>query len=107
MPGWPTQPSLRYEMIKTVARDTYALTLISQMVTHTGTHIDTPAHFLPAGKMVDQLPLESYYGEGTLIDLSKKRAAAEITEDDWKKHARNSQKGEVMLIQRGWHEKWG
>lgn len=107
MPGWPTQPSLRYEMIKTVARDTYALTLISQMVTHTGTHIDTPAHFLPAGKMVDQLPLESYYGEGTLIDLSKKRAAAEITKDDLEKHERNIRKGEVLLIRTGWDKKLG
>ncbi|HZD12406.1 MAG TPA: cyclase family protein, partial [Candidatus Binatus sp.] len=80
MPGWPTQPSLLYEAVKTTSRDTYALTLITRMVTHTGTHIDAPAHFLSDGKTVDRMPFESYHGMGTVIDLSKiTRTAEEIT----------------------------
>jgi arylformamidase len=107
MPGWPTQPSLEYEMINSVARDTYALTLITRMVTHTGTHLDAPAHFLSNGKTVDQLPFESYYGEGTVIDLSNKKAAEEITKEDLKKHELEIRKGEVLLIRTGWDKKFG
>ncbi len=107
MPGWPTQPLLEYEMIKSVAQDTYALTLISQMVTHTGTHLDAPAHFLSDGKTVDQLPFDSYYGEGTVIDFSKKKAAEEITKEDLKKHERDIRRGEVLFIRTGWDKKFG
>lgn len=107
MPGWPTQQTLKYEMIKSVARDTYALTLITQMVTHTGTHLDAPAHFLSDGKTIDQLPFESYYGEGTVIDLSKKKATEEITKKDLEKYERDIRKGEVLLIRTGWDKKFG
>jgi arylformamidase len=107
MPGWPTQPSLKYERIKSVARDTYALTLITQMVTHTGTHLDTPAHFLPDGKTVDQLPVESYYGEGAVIDMSRKKAAEEITKEDLEKYESDIRKGEVLFIRTGWDKKFG
>jgi len=77
------------------------------MVTHTGTHIDAPAHFLSAGKTVDRLPLESYYGEGTVIDLSKKKAAEEITKEDLKEHERDIRNDEVLLIRTGWDKKIG
>lgn len=107
MPGWPTQPSLSYEAIKIAARDGYTLTLINRMVTHTGTHIDAPAHFLPAGKTVDQLPLDSYYGEGTVIDLSRKKASEEITRQDLKEHDADIRNGEVLVIRTGWDKKWG
>ena len=107
MPGWPTQPSLRYEMIKIAARDTYTLTMITRMVTHTGTHIDAPAHFLPAGKTVDQLHLDSYYGEGTVIDLSRKNAAEEITKEDLKEHENDLRRDEVVVIRTGWDKKLG
>ena len=33
------------------------------MCAHNGTHIDAPFHFLPKGKTVEQLPLETFVGD--------------------------------------------
>ena len=40
----------------------YNLTAFS-MCAHNGTHIDAPFHFLPEGKTVEQLPLETFVGD--------------------------------------------
>ena len=40
----------------------YNLTAFS-MCAHNGTHIDAPFHFLPDGKTVEQLPLETFVGD--------------------------------------------
>ncbi len=107
MPGWPTQPTLSYEYIKEAAIDGYTLTLIRRMVTHTGTHVDAPAHFLPVGRTIDQIPLESYYGEGVVIDLTRKRPAEEITREDLSRHDQEIQQGRVIVLRTGWDEKLG
>ena len=37
---------------------------------HTGTHIDTPAHFLDGGKLLDDYAAEDFIGQGQVIDVS-------------------------------------
>jgi arylformamidase len=37
---------------------------------HTGTHIDAPAHFIMNGKTIDQLPLENLCGPCRVVDMS-------------------------------------
>jgi kynurenine formamidase len=46
MPGWPTQSSFQCEQTHNVPRDNVTLHVIRRMTLHTGTHIDTPLHFL-------------------------------------------------------------
>lgn len=46
----------------------YALSRIS-MGTHTGTHVDPPAHFIAGGLTVDQLPLEVLVGPAVVVDV--------------------------------------
>ena len=41
-----------------------------QISTHTGTHIDAPAHYLKTGAAIDKVPLESLIGECVVIDVS-------------------------------------
>jgi len=40
------------------------------MGTHTGTHIDAPAHFIKRGKTIDQFPLDTFVGECLVVDCS-------------------------------------
>lgn len=42
--------------------------------THTGTHVDPPAHLIPGGAAIDQVPLEKMAGTARLIDLSDKNS---------------------------------
>ena len=37
---------------------------------HTGTHIDAPAHFSPGGKTIDQLPVDVFVGPARVLDLT-------------------------------------
>ena len=59
-PGDP-KPEKR-TLSATAAGDLYNLTALS-MCAHNGTHIDAPFHFLPEGKTVDQMPLDTFVGE--------------------------------------------
>lgn len=40
--------------------------------THTGTHVDPPAHLISGGAAIDKVPLEKMVGHARLIDLSDK-----------------------------------
>jgi arylformamidase len=68
-PAWPGDPPVHIEMVMggdgsmPVVR---RLTLSS----HTGTHVDPPAHFIADGLTVDQLPLELLVGPAWLTHLS-------------------------------------
>jgi arylformamidase len=55
-----------------------------QINSHTGTHIDAPAHFLPAGAFINELPLESFIGPCSILDLTHKKSV--ITASDLKLH---------------------
>lgn len=107
MPSWPTQPNFLYEMVRNVARDGSTMHIIRQMTTHTGTHIDAPLHFVVGGKSVDQLPIESFVGEGLVIDLSHKRAGEPIVVDDIKAYEEHVKPGDVLMIYTGWDRKFG
>lgn len=49
-------------LCSTADGELYNLTAFS-MCAHNGTHIDAPFHFLPEGKTVEQLPLETFVGD--------------------------------------------
>jgi len=72
-----------------------------------GTHIDTPLHFIIGGKTVDQLPIETFAGEGVVIDLSYKRAKEEITVEDLKVYDDEIRTGDVLMLHTGWDKRIG
>ncbi|WP_456272124.1 arylformamidase [Bacillus sp. AK031] len=41
---------------------------------HTGTHIDAPFHFDNDGKKVAQLPLEQFFGDALIVEVSEKES---------------------------------
>ena len=68
MLAYPGDPIFELEPVHRVGEARYSL---SRMVltTHTGTHIDAPAHFLPGGATIDQLPLEILLGKARVVEL--------------------------------------
>lgn len=50
--------------------------------THTGTHVDAPAHFLKEGKTLDQMDLSQLIGKCALIDMT--HITEKITAEDLK-----------------------
>ncbi len=49
--------------------DEFNLSLLS-MTTHTGTHVDAPAHYLDGGGTVDTLPPEILVGPGIILNMT-------------------------------------
>lgn len=43
-----------------------------EMSSHSGTHLDAPAHFIPGGKNIDEMPLDIYYGPVRVVDFVDK-----------------------------------
>jgi len=86
--SWPITPEMTtykdrkdifIKKIKTIEHDGTRESTIC-MNLHTGTHIDAPAHFMPNGKNVNQLPLESLMGQCQVIDCT--HVKEKITVDD-------------------------
>lgn len=78
------------------------LTLFS----HTGTHMDAPAHLLPGGKTLDQFPAGQFVGPAWCLDFSgHKGAVIEVAELE--SYQRQLEQVEFCLIRTGWSRYWG
>jgi arylformamidase len=69
-PVWPGDPPVAVEPVARVAAGDPADVSRLALGTHTGTHVDPPAHFLPGGATVDTLPLDVLVGPALVADLS-------------------------------------
>jgi len=47
-------------------------THILVMPDHLGTHVDAPSEFIVGGDSIEALPVESFFGESVLIDVSER-----------------------------------
>jgi arylformamidase len=69
MVHWTTDPTPRIERIKDVDRgDSVTLTDI-HLISHTGTHIDAPLHFVYHGGTIDEMPLDTAIGPARVIEI--------------------------------------
>lgn len=72
MTGFPGYPGFEHERLQTYENDG-KLSRRFSIPTHQGTHIDAPAHFVPDGATIDELPLETFVGPANVIDLREHR----------------------------------
>lgn len=80
MPVYPgTEPPV-FEPANTYERDGFKETKIS-MYTHTGTHMDPPAHLYPNRTTLDCFPPEQFIGKALVIDCSFLHEGEPITMD--------------------------
>lgn len=67
-PVYPGDPKPEAELIEEIGGDDCTFTVVHAGA-HTATHADAPLHFLPKGKTIEQLPLESFIGPCTVIQV--------------------------------------
>lgn len=75
------------------------------MYSHTGTHIDAPAHLLPGGRTLDQFPVESFMGRACVYhhrSLAENITIRHLTQLTEQLHA-----SDFLLIATGWDRHWG
>jgi arylformamidase len=69
-PVYPGDPPIVIERLSESGDgDTYALSRLT-LGSHSGTHVDPPAHFIPGGASIDRIPLDACIGPAVVIDLS-------------------------------------
>jgi len=70
---------------------------------HIGTHIEGPYHCLREGKKLDELPIDKFFGEAAIIDLTwKKTEEREITKEDLMKTGGHVREGDIVLLKTGY-----
>ena len=69
MPVYPGTPQPRLEPAGTYARDGFRATQLT-IDSHTGTHMDAPAHLFPAGATLDALPPECFLGMALVVSCA-------------------------------------
>lgn len=72
MPVYPGTEPPRLTAACTMEKDGFRETLL-QMYSHTGTHMDAPAHMLPNGRTLDDFPAETFAGRGFVVDCGERR----------------------------------
>ncbi|MHB8841707.1 MAG: cyclase family protein [Candidatus Aquicultor sp.] len=79
MPTWPGDPGFERSIVHAIAEGASSDVSMLRMGSHTGTHVDAPAHFLPGGATVDQLALDVLVGPAAVFELTIEN---EITQAD-------------------------
>jgi kynurenine formamidase len=75
-PIFPGDPEFTWEIFTTIAESGYLLEQITNLGTHTGTHISAPAHFVEGGKYLSELTESWTLMPLVVIDV-RSRVAAE------------------------------
>jgi arylformamidase len=74
MPTWDGEPDPECRPIKEIGVDgEEAQVSLLTVGTHTGTHVDAPAHFIPGGATVDMLPLDALVGPCRVVQVHADR----------------------------------
>jgi len=101
MPVWPTSPLPVFEPVGIISRDGYSIERINCM-SHTGTHMDAPFHFLEGGATVDEIPPERLVGTAAVLDLRKELSGTIIDTELVRQHWPRTFKPEIVLFETGW-----
>ncbi len=78
---------------------------IVEISTHTGTHCDAPYHFFEDGRTIDEVPLETYIGPATILDLRNKAPGSAIERVDVERFAEHIADGDIVLLNTGFGHK--
>jgi len=98
---WP----VKLETVATHEKD-YFLERYMSFRPHSFTHVDAPLHFLPDGASIDKVPLEKFYGEAAIIDLSHLGENAGVSAAELEKHGQHTGAGDIALIRTDWPLKY-
>jgi kynurenine formamidase len=105
MPVYPGAEPPEFLEASSIAKNGFLEKKIS-LYSHTGTHLDAPAHIIRGAKTLDQLPVEHFSGKACLIDLTPV-PTKEISLGglfDYREPIRDS---EFLIIKTGWSRYWG
>jgi arylformamidase len=105
MPVYPDTESPEISDSNTIEKNGFAEKNIS-ISSHTGTHVDAPAHMIKKSNTLDMFDINQFIGEGKVVDISgiKKKV---IEKDDIMTDLEGIDKIDFILFYSGWSQYWG
>lgn len=110
---FPGDPAVIITVVNTIPVDFFLLENVSTG-THTGTHLDSPGHFIDGGRTIDDLDATEFVWPAYVIDVRDRIAAEgpdfQLTKQDIKAYERENgeiQPGSMVIIQTGFETKFG
>jgi len=105
-PTWPYgAENIQIIRLRAHAKDR----VLCQKICHTmhmATHIDAPLHVEEGYPSIDEVPLDRYIGEGVIVSIPKEDWEV-ITPEDLEKVEPSIEKGDIVIINSGWHRYFG
>lgn len=105
MPFYPGTESPSVASAFTVADHGFAELRLT-LLTHTGTHLDTPAHMLAGGPDLDAYPADRFVGPAAVVD-ARGLDDGVIRRDLLVAHAPAIARAAFVLLHTGWSDRWG
>ncbi|MEM3550674.1 MAG: cyclase family protein [Candidatus Bathyarchaeia archaeon] len=105
VPLWPYFEDIKIDRMHYHAKSR----VLSQVLTHTmhvSTHADSPVHVEEGFPSTEQIPIERYMGKGVVVSIPKGKWEI-ITAEDLEKAEPSIEKGDIVIVNTGWHKYWG
>lgn len=103
MPVYPGTEKPVLTTACTIETAGYRETLL-HMYSHTGTHMDAPAHMIARGRTLDSYGVEKFVGPGFVLDCRRRQ---EIPLALLRAHEEDIRRAEFLLFCTGWDRLWG
>ncbi|MEN6461322.1 MAG: cyclase family protein, partial [Syntrophomonas sp.] len=105
MPVYPgTEPPM-FEKANTLEKHGFTETKIT-MYSHTGTHIDAPAHLLKDGRTLDTFAIENFIGNAMILDFSNRNLKQIEVNDLTTFEPMLTNDIEFIILKTGWSQYW-
>ncbi len=103
---YPGDPEPLRSLQATIAKDGFE-TFLWTLGDHTGTHVDSPAHFIAGATTIESLSITTYIGPGIVLDFTDAKAKYSISKADIIKKLDNRKlhAGSILLFHTGYTQK--
>ena len=106
MPVYPGTGTPKLEPANTYEENGFRETLVS-FYSHTGTHMDPPAHLFAGRTTLDVFPASQFLGRALVIDCTHLREGEAITMKELRKYGGLEDTVDFLLFYLGWDARWG
>lgn len=106
MPVYPGTDTPRFIPANSYEKDGFKETLL-QMYTHTGTHMDPPAHLYAGKRTLDRFPASQFIGKALVIECRDLKEDGVITMERIQKYGEKAGRADFLLFNLGWDKRWG
>ncbi len=103
-PGWYGYPPAVVETTWTIEEQGFNAEHLDVM-SHTGTHLDVPYHFVGDGRKIDEVPVEEFQGQAAILDLRFLQPDQAIGVTELEPFADRIESGDIVVLCTGWGEK--